>query len=77
MGGLHNMAMTIRKAMRIAKQVKLGLASGADGKTVYMSPEERDKAYRAAIRKQGRTVSERDETYTLDTHTLKAIGLIK
>jgi len=71
------MGMTIRKALRIAKQVKLGLASGADGKTVYMSPDEREKAYKAAIRKQGRTVAERNEDFTLDTHTLKAIGLIK
>jgi hypothetical protein len=71
------MGMTIRKALRIAKQVKLGLASGADGKTVYMSPDEREKAYKAAIRKQGRTVAERNEEFTLDTHTLKAIGLIK
>jgi hypothetical protein len=71
------MGMTIRKALRIAKQVKLGLASGADGKTVYMSPEEREKAYKVAIRKQGRTVAERNEDFTLDTHTLKAIGLIK
>jgi hypothetical protein len=71
------MGMTIRKALHIAKQVKLGLASGADGKTVYMSPDEREKAYKAAIRKQGRTVAERNEDFTLDTHTLKAIGLIK
>lgn len=71
------MAMTIRKALRIAKQVKLGLASGADGTFVSMTPEDRDKAYRAAARKQGRTISERDESFTLDTHTLKAIGLVK
>lgn len=71
------MAMTIRKALRIAKQVKLGLASGADGSFVSMTPEDRAKAYAKAIRKQGRTIVERDERYTLDTHTLKAIGLVK
>lgn len=71
------MAMTIRKALRIAKQVKLGLASGADGTFVSMTPEDRAKAYRIAARKQGRTVAEYRQRETLDEHTLKAIGLIK
>jgi hypothetical protein len=70
------MGMTIRKALRIAKTVKLSLASGADGSFVSMTPEDRERAYKKAIAKQGRTINERRQNETLEEHTLKAIGLV-
>jgi hypothetical protein len=53
------MSMSYKKALRIAKSVKLNLASAAEGPTIQLSAAERDKLYAKAARKAGPTYQDK------------------
>jgi hypothetical protein len=64
-----------RQALAIAKQVKLQLASGADGSVVRMTAQDKAKAYSVASAKQGKTVVELANELQFKRNLLKEIGL--
>ena len=65
------MAFTIKQAMRIAKDMNMSLASGAEGTFIRLTAEDRAKMYKQAARKAGKTLAERSEDLTLTLNLLK------
>lgn len=63
-------------ALRMAKQVKLGLASGADNLESHLSAEDRDRLYKAKARKQGKTIVDRANERQYEDYILKTCGLL-
>jgi len=63
-----------REALRIAKQVKLGLASGAEGASVRMTAEDQAKLYKKLARLQGDTPVDKANKLKYDNELLKLIG---
>ena len=62
------------EALRIAKQVKLGLASGGDGEFVQLTAEDKRKLYNKAIRKQGKTRVDILNEVEFELNSAKAAG---
>ena len=62
------------EALRIAKQVKLNLAGAAEGKVVSMTAQDKARAYRVAMRKQGKTVTDLKNEQKFRNNLLKDIG---
>ena len=66
---------SFRKALSIAKAVKLQLASGAEGSCVSMTAQDKAKAYQRASAKQGKTVTDLANELQFKRNLLKEIGL--
>lgn len=62
------------EALRIAKQVKLGLASGAEGKSIRMTSEDKSKLYAKRAREQGETPVDKANRLKFEQTLLKLIG---
>ena len=63
-------------ALRMAKQVKLGLASGADNMESRLTAEDRERLYKMKARKQGKTIVDRENEKQFEDYLLKECGLL-
>jgi hypothetical protein len=67
---------SIREALRIAKQVKLGLASGAEGLESNLTAEDRERIYKRKLAKAGKTPGDAGNERKYDDWLLKECGLL-
>jgi hypothetical protein len=65
---------SFRRALAMAKSVKLQLASGAESSTNRLTSEDKAKLYSVAIRKQGETPVDKANRLQFETNILKMIG---
>jgi hypothetical protein len=65
---------SFRRALAMAKSVKLQLASGAEAKSIRMTSEDKAKLYHMADRKQGETPVDKANRLQFETNILKMIG---
>jgi hypothetical protein len=68
------MGFSYRKALRIAKTVKLQLASGAEGLASTMTAQDRDKLYRAKARSAPKSFQDKYEKDIMEERLLKNMG---
>ena len=65
---------SIREALRMAKQVKLSLASGAEPVKNHTTPEDRERLYKLKARKQGKTAVDLNNDRQYEDWLLKECG---